>query len=80
MNDKIPFSAYDIVDYPVSLYAATKESNELMGHTYSHLYSISTTDLRFFTVYGTWGKPDMAPFLFVDAISKKASQSKPSMR
>lgn len=67
-NDKIPFSEDDRVDRPVSLYAATKRSNELMAHTYSHLYGLTTTGLRFFTVYGPWGRPDMAMFLFVDAI------------
>jgi len=67
-NDKIPFSEDDRVDHPVSLYAATKRSNELMAHTYSHLYGLKTTGLRFFTVYGPWGRPDMAMFLFVDAI------------
>ncbi|GFD73509.1 NAD-dependent epimerase [Tenacibaculum sp. KUL113] len=69
MNKKVPFSEEDIVDNPVSLYAATKKSNELMAHTYSHLYKIPTTGLRFFTVYGPWGRPDMAPILFADAIS-----------
>ncbi|WP_289032213.1 NAD-dependent epimerase [uncultured Paraglaciecola sp.] len=68
-NKKIPFSTEDNVDFPVSLYAATKKSNELMAHTYSHLYSIPTTGLRFFTVYGPWGRPDMAPFLFTDAVA-----------
>ena len=68
-NTKIPFAEEDRVDYPVSLYAATKKSNELMAHTYSHLYSLPTTGLRFFTVYGPWGRPDMAPFLFTDAIA-----------
>lgn len=67
-NEKVPFSVEDNVDHPVSLYAATKKSNELMAHTYSHLYNIPTTGLRFFTVYGPWGRPDMAPFLFTDAI------------
>ena len=67
-NIKIPFSESDQVDEPVSLYAATKKSNELMAHTYSHLYNIPTTGLRFFTVYGPWGRPDMAPMLFADAI------------
>lgn len=67
-NNKIPFSEKDPVDKPVSLYAATKKSNELMAYTYSHLYKIKTTGLRFFTVYGPWGRPDMAPFLFTDAI------------
>lgn len=70
MNAKIPFSEDDQVDHPVSLYAATKKSNELMAHTYSHLYQLPTTGLRFFTVYGPWGRPDMAPMLFADAISK----------
>lgn len=68
-NAKIPFSETDQVDHPVSLYAATKKSNELMAHTYSHLYHIPTTGLRFFTVYGPWGRPDMAPMLFAHAIS-----------
>lgn len=67
-NTKIPFSTSDNVDHPVSLYAATKKSNELMAHTYSHLYDLPTTGLRFFTVYGPWGRPDMAYFLFTDAI------------
>ncbi|WP_417800489.1 NAD-dependent epimerase [Tenacibaculum sp.] len=69
-NKKVPFSEKDSVDNPVSLYAATKKSNELMAYTYSHLYEIPTTGLRFFTVYGPWGRPDMAPILFADAISK----------
>ena len=68
-NKKIPFSESDSVDHPVSLYAATKKSNELMAHSYSHLYNLPTTGLRFFTVYGPWGRPDMAPYLFTDAIS-----------
>ncbi len=68
-NKKVPFSEEDSVDNPVSLYAATKKSNELMAHTYSHLYKIPTTGLRFFTVYGPWGRPDMAPILFAEAIS-----------
>ena len=67
-NTKMPFSVHDNVDHPVSLYAATKKSNELMAHTYSHLYQIPTTGLRFFTVYGPWGRPDMAPVLFTKAI------------
>ena len=67
-NTKLPFSETDSVDHPVSLYAATKKANELMAHTYSHLYDIPTTGLRFFTVYGSWGRPDMSPFLFADAI------------
>ncbi|MBE9466617.1 NAD-dependent epimerase/dehydratase family protein [Dyadobacter subterraneus] len=68
-NAKIPFSEDDKVDSPVSLYAATKKSNELMAHAYSHLYDIPVTCLRFFTVYGPWGRPDMAPMLFAKAIS-----------
>lgn len=68
LNEKIPFSTDDNVDHPISLYAATKKSNELMAHTYSHLFKIPTTGLRFFTVYGPWGRPDMAMFLFTDAI------------
>ena len=68
MNKKIPFSTDDNVDHPISLYAATKKSNELMAHTYSHLFKVPTTGLRFFTVYGPWGRPDMAMFLFTDAI------------
>ena len=67
-NTKIPFSVRDNVDRPISLYAATKKANELMAHTYSHLYQIPTTGLRFFTVYGPWGRPDMAPMLFTKAI------------
>lgn len=69
-NTKMPFSVHDNVDHPLSLYAATKKSNELMAHTYSHLFKIPTTGIRFFTVYGPWGRPDMALFLFADAISK----------
>lgn len=69
MNNKTPFSEDDNVDYPVSLYAATKKSNELLAHTYSHLYKLPTTGLRFFTVYGPWGRPDMAPILFAKAIT-----------
>jgi UDP-glucuronate 4-epimerase len=68
-SDKIPFSENDQVDYPVSLYAATKKANELIAHTYSHLYQLPTTGLRFFTVYGPWGRPDMAPMLFAKAIT-----------
>lgn len=68
LNSKVPFSEKDAVDHPVSLYAATKKANELMAHTYSHLYNIPSTGLRFFTVYGPWGRPDMSPFLFSDAI------------
>jgi UDP-glucuronate 4-epimerase len=67
-NTKIPFSVHDTVDHPISLYAATKKANELMAHSYSHLYDLPTTGLRFFTVYGPWGRPDMAPFLFTQAI------------
>ena len=63
-NRKMPLSTGDNTDHPVSLYAATKKSNELMAHTYSHLFGLPTTGLRFFTVYGQWGRPDMAPFLF----------------
>lgn len=69
-NLKMPFSVEDNVDHPISLYAATKKSNELMAYTYSHLYGFKTTGLRFFTVYGPWGRPDMAMFLFTDAIIK----------
>ncbi|MEI7443810.1 MAG: NAD-dependent epimerase [Burkholderiales bacterium] len=67
-NTRMPFSEHDAVDHPVSLYAATKKANELMAHSYSHLFGLPTTGLRFFTVYGPWGRPDMAAFLFVDAI------------
>jgi len=67
-NTQMPFSVHDSVDHPVSLYAATKKANELMAHTYSHLYGLPTTGLRFFTVYGPWGRPDMALFLFTKAI------------
>ncbi len=67
-NTKMPFSEHDSVDHPISLYAATKKANELMAHTYSHLYGLPTTGLRFFTVYGPWGRPDMALFLFTKAI------------
>ena len=68
INAKMPFSVRDNVDHPISLYAATKKSNELMAHTYSHVYSLPTTGLRFFTVYGPWGRPDMAMSLFTKAI------------
>ena len=68
-NTSQPFKTTDMTDTPVSLYAATKKSNELMAHTYSHLYKLQTTGLRFFTVYGPWGRPDMAPMLFSDAIT-----------
>lgn len=64
LNSKVPFATSDSVDHPVSLYAATKKSNELMAHSYSHLYKLPTTGLRFFTVYGSWGRPDMAPHIF----------------
>lgn len=67
-NTRLPFSEHDNVDHPVSLYAATKKANELMAHSYSHLYGLPVTGLRFFTVYGPWGRPDMAPFLFTRAI------------
>jgi len=68
-NKKVPFETTDNVDHPISLYAATKKSNELMSHTYGHLYGFKTTGLRFFTVYGPWGRPDMAYYLFAEAIS-----------
>lgn len=68
LNEKYPFSVHDNVDHPISLYAATKKADELMAHTYSHLYGTPTTGLRFFTVYGPWGRPDMALFLFTKAI------------
>ncbi|MCB1704381.1 MAG: NAD-dependent epimerase [Halioglobus sp.] len=68
MNSAMPFSVHDNVDHPISLYAASKKSNELMAHTYSHLFGVPTTGLRFFTVYGPWGRPDMALFLFTRAI------------
>ncbi len=70
-NTKMPFSVHHNVDHPVSLYAATKKANELMAHTYSHLYGLCCTGLRFFTVYGPWGRPDMALFLFTKAILEK---------
>lgn len=69
-NEKIPFSTSDNVDHPISLYAATKKANELMAHSYSHLYQLPSTGLRFFTVYGPWGRPDMSPILFADAITR----------
>jgi len=72
-NKKIPFETTDNVDHPISLYAATKKSNELMAHTYGHLYGFKTTGLRFFTVYGPWGRPDMAYYLFAEAISNDKS-------
>jgi UDP-glucuronate 4-epimerase len=67
-NEKMPFSTSDTVDHPISLYAASKKANEMMAHTYSHLFGLPTTGLRFFTVYGPWGRPDMALFLFTEAI------------
>ena len=70
-NTKLPFSEKDAVNHPVSLYAATKKANELMAHSYSHLYGIPMTGLRFFTVYGPWGRPDMAPMIFVKSILEK---------
>jgi UDP-glucuronate 4-epimerase len=70
-NTKIPFSEDDAVDHPVSLYAATKKANELMAHSYSHLYGLRTTGLRYFTVYGPWGRPDMSPWLFTSAILER---------
>ncbi len=69
-NRKLPFAVADAVDHPVSLYAATKKANELMAHSYSHLYRLPTTGLRFFTVYGPWGRPDMSPMLFAERISR----------
>ena len=70
LNAEVPFSTAQHTDHPISLYAATKKSNELMSHSYSHLYDIPTTGLRFFTVYGAWGRPDMAPFIFTEKILK----------
>jgi UDP-glucuronate 4-epimerase len=70
LNETMPFSVHDNVDHPVSLYAATKKANELMAHTYSHLFGLPTTGLRFFTVYGPWGRPDMAVYGFTDAIAR----------
>jgi len=67
-NSKVPFSEHDAVDHPLSLYAASKRSNELMAHSYAHLYGLAVTGLRFFTVYGPWGRPDMAPIKFARAI------------
>lgn len=67
-NTRVPFSVHDAVDHPVSLYAATKKANELMAHSYSHLFGLPTTGLRYFTVYGPWGRPDMSPWLFTSAI------------
>lgn len=73
LNESQPFRTSDHTDHPASLYAATKKSNEMMAHSYAHLYGIHTTGLRFFTVYGEWGRPDMAPMLFAEAISKDKS-------
>jgi UDP-glucuronate 4-epimerase len=70
LNGSIPFSEHQVVDHPVSLYAASKKSNELMAHTYSHLFSLPTTGLRFFTVYGPWGRPDMALYIFTKSIAE----------
>lgn len=70
LNSRMPFHVSDPTDHPISLYAATKKANEMMAHAYSHLYKIPVTGLRFFTVYGPWGRPDMAPYLFTEAISK----------
>ena len=70
-NTRIPFSVHDSVDHPISLYAASKKANELMAHTYSHLFSLPTTGLRFFTVYGPWGRPDMAVYAFADAMTRR---------
>ncbi|MFA0441897.1 protein CapI [Vibrio sp. 10N.286.49.C2] len=69
LNSQVPFSTNDGIDHPISLYAATKKANELMSHSYSHLYQLPTTGLRFFTVYGSWGRPDMAPLIFTTKIS-----------
>jgi UDP-glucuronate 4-epimerase len=69
-NTKVPFSVHDNVDHPLSIYAATKKANELMAHTYAHLHRLPVTGLRFFTVYGPWGRPDMSPFVFTDKIFK----------
>ena len=70
LNSKMPFNTDDSTDHPQSLYAATKKTNELLAHSYSHLYDLPTTGLRFFTVYGPWGRPDMSPWLFADAITQ----------
>jgi UDP-glucuronate 4-epimerase len=69
-NTRLPFSVHHNVDHPISLYAATKKANELMAHAYSHLYGLPTTGLRFFTVYGPWGRPDMAMYIFAKAIDE----------
>ena len=74
-NTKMPFSVHQNVDHPLSFYAATKKANELMAHTYAHLYSLPVTGLRFFTVYGPWGRPDMALFLFTRNILSRGSRS-----
>ena len=76
-NTNLPFKETQAVNHPVSLYAATKKANELMAHTYSHLYNLPATGLRFFTVYGPWGRPDMAPMLFAKAIL--SSRTNPSI-
>ncbi|MBE3605897.1 NAD-dependent epimerase [Campylobacter sp. RM13119] len=73
LNENMPFSTHEAVNHPISLYAATKKSNEMMAHTYSHLFGVPTTGLRFFTVYGPWGRPDMALFLFTEAALKGKS-------
>ncbi|MGH1601624.1 NAD-dependent epimerase [Campylobacter majalis] len=73
LNENMPFNTHEAVNHPISLYAASKKSNEMMAHTYSHLFGVPTTGLRFFTVYGPWGRPDMALFLFVDAALKGKS-------
>ena len=77
LNESMPFSVHDNVDHPISLYAASKKSNELMAHTYSHLYKLPTTGLRFFTVYGPWDRPDMALQKFAQAIYAGSSQAMP---
>ena len=79
-NRQMPFSEQHAVNHPVSLYAATKKANELIAHTYSHLYGLPATGLRFFTVYGPWGRPDMAPMLFARARSWPANRSRGSTR
>ncbi len=78
-NTKLPFSVADRTDHPVSLYAATKKANELMAHAYGHLYRLPTTGLRFFTIYGPWGRPDMAIFLFTRAIAEGSRSSSLTM-
>ena len=79
-NKRMPFSIHDNVDHPISLYAATKKANELMAHSYSHLYGLPTTGLRFFTVYGPWGRPDMAMFIFAKAISRRPADQAVQLR